>query len=1620
MSNKRKYLKNILATVSLASVIVGSAGSASAAGYLVTGNTRMNDGTGAGRDAFQNDGTVAGGAPVVAGTVLRFDGAAPHTVDGDVVGAFRIHTGAAPAASNPGIWTVNGVDQTFNGVTGGKRLNVRVATGNSLTLDGANLGAAAVADANAAAGLGLNFTVGYNEYIGLGNVRLEHDNAKVVINPNAADANGIVLTGLIQGNVNGRGKIETGAGKVQFDGEIGGGNNGIRSLKMADNSQVILNANAKFSGDVGAGGIELGDNAVLTVIAGKNINSVAGANGANIFATNANNGTLTFQGDSNLNININGNALSTINIGNGNVTTGANVANIKSNHIKFEGANSKLTLSRDTEIIAKDGITTTSGAGTIYVDAATTQTIKTTAVGGAGDVNNQLENIHFAGDGTVILQHNGLGVPIPANAVLGVKSITTENNGNGTLTLGFATNLGIIHDIGANGAKLKLVNLHSNAGAGAGPATFTLLEGKKIYAMDVDLAAANVDNTLVLKKDTLVDGNVIATNADKGIIRVDGDSRITGNIGNAANSINKIDFNGAHTLTVGGTSIKTNAGTNFKGYDGILHLTEANNNVNVTSAITTIGRGIGSVITDVATDKVAKFNGAVGVDADHKLKLIAAKKGGNLEFNDVVNAAEIDMRKDTGVNVIDQTLTLNHAGDHYFVLKHDNNSVTIKIVADVNFVEGTRFSENAENPFKKMLVDNDKGVRAVTFNGPIAIYADSIEQSKATAHASGFTFNRGTNIIGAQLGSEANKFNSITVANAGTSLELRKDAYLAEDIALDDSTTLKFGGKKLMLRDITGGNTNRTFVFNNQEAAHVTLRNVANALDVVRIEGGDVTVISPAAGPAEAVTKRIEFTNKEKEARLTLPNLVRLGAVEAESAGNRIHTIVASGNQGNVTGKIGRKDNIINIELAGDNGEARLTSDQFFASFTSDKKDKAKFTLAKEGLNIYGIGDIDNRYKEVVFEENGGVVGGLYAKDIKVEADKTATLDQVFGETLLLDGPNGANAVFNDKALVISHIKTTTKDKSTVIFKGEATISNIGEKDKLVEKIELKGTKKQLLLDGDAAYAQKVTFGNDNIVKLNKDYIIGGGAISGKNSTIDLSAHKLTLNSDTTLTGNVTINTTVQDSKDGSVQIGRIVLEDKKLDLTGLTAASTIHVNVDSKRNYSKDSQEFNLVEVSGEQGKIVKSSDPSIFKNISATSKQRFVTWTAVASEDSIKLRSIDSAKEEIKQMLSDKIIDNVEAENLGVLKDAKPGSMANKLFTEISNLTEANGISDEKMKESQKRTLNPIQNVSTVTSELATTINSVVTARISAVSGAAPVAIKQVAGDVTGVAAGDEAAKFGAWGTPFYSQSSQKIRKEVSGFKSKSTGGTFGFDTLVNDSLTLGAAVTVAKTDVKHKDTKAGDKTKVGTFMFSLYAMHNIADNWFAQGIISFGKNKVKNTEKHITPSATETASGKYDSKSYGMEVLGGYNHKLSDAAVLTPMFGIGYTKFSDDAYTQTGTTNRNFAISKKSSHKCEGILGAKVSFATDMDGVSVLPEVHGFVRHSISNKAPKVTMSLDGLPKALTPQKEKPAKTFFNLGTSVMAKSGMFEYGAGYDVYFADKYTGHQGTLKLRVNF
>lgn len=295
--------------------------------------------------------------------------------------------------------------------------------------------------------------------------------------------------------------------------------------------------------------------------------------------------------------------------------------------------------------------------------------------------------------------------------------------------------------------------------------------------------------------------------------------------------------------------------------------------------------------------------------------------------------------------------------------------------------------------------------------------------------------------------------------------------------------------------------------------------------------------------------------------------------------------------------------------------------------------------------------------------------------------------------------------------------------------------------------------------------------------------------------------------------------------------------------------------------------------------------------------------------------------------------------------------------------------------------------------------------------------------------VAVGDEDrdAKFGAWISPFVGNATQKMRNNISGYKSDTTGGTIGFDGLVSDDLALGAAYTRADTDIKLKNNKTDDKNKAESNIYSVYGLYNVPyENLFVEAIASYSDNRIKSKSRRVIATALETvgyqtANGKYKSESYTGQLMAGYTYMMPENINLTPLAGLRYSAIKDKGYKETGTTNQNLIVKGKNYNSFDGLLGGKVSSNINVNEEVVLtPELYAMVDYAFKNKVPAIDARLQGMTAPFPTGSFKQSKTSFDVGVGVTAKHKMMEYGINYDTNIGSKYFAQQGSVKVRVNF
>jgi len=1644
MTNKRKYLKNILTTVSLASLILGSA---TAAAVVVDT---------AGTPAVVQPGGTAHLLAFVSGVdIIRLNGLHDLITGGDV----NLSAGAIDINGN--------VHQTFTVAH-----NVVYGAGQDLAMNLIlNAGSITIRNITDAAD---DVTVNGGT-LTMGNAANDVTVTGGIIAALGTVGNDLIITG---GEVTQDGAI-TGNVDVRNAGKL----TGVIAASHVTGT-LTMNANATNAVQVGnvtgavavAGGtLKMGNATADVTITGGEIAQI-GTIGGDVNVSNAGKltsnttditGTLTMQGDSgNVVVNdidgavtVAGGNLIAHDIGANDITID-NIASVSTIHdagrdvIVTAG---KLTVTglvaRDATLtLGKLNITGNVGRNAIVTNGEfSANNIAGTLNMGAAAVSATVNDINNAV--TV------LGGNLTARDITGINDITIDNIASRSqirnagrdviVTTGELTVTGdVARDATLTLGKLNITgNVGGDALVTAGEFSANNIAGKLDFTNNAN-ASATITGTIA--------GNVDNTSGggDVGKLHLAAGSVVTGTIG-ATNTLRLVSFDGAGAMTLTGKAKATKFVVNNAGADvtaaalmtGKVEFAQAgtltaNNGItgdvnfaNNAGTLNIVGKITGNVDSTVGSNGTLNFTGISDVTgtigATNALKLVQFNAGGSaIKLAGVSKAATFKfLAADTvtaeaaitgNVEFADKAGTLE-AQDQITGNVTAENVGTLTFTTADGGVTGTIGEAN-----KKLNQINFNGANAIVLNG--AVYANNltyganatvVSNNGVTSNidfankAGTFTLAAGKVITGnvdslggpngtlafAGNGSVSGKVNNIATITVGAGTASFGDTVKATNITLAANGIAEFTKDVNADVDAVVAN-NGTVRFNNDSFLTFT-GNIGNGVKIntIEIAKKDVKI---TGGNTKA--EFIKFIGTEA-ATLSI-GASEIGGVVSSLADN-LHTLELDGDFTTGAHAFGAKDKRLKaIRLKG-NYTAKINSTDFYSGIASSAKDQGKVLFAKDGAFSFDLGDSSNSLAEVRFSENGTVKGNVYSKDIIIEANKTGAFRNVSGQTIVsgaITTGAGSTALFGDNSLLLNSVKGA----GNVTFEGLADI-----KGDIGTSVAKAGT--VTFASGKAADLYANVYATDMAASgaiLNpKANINLVGDLVAKDITVNLASNQVSYVGSAKPTGNVVISTNLNASNViGNIQIAK----GSNIDLSG--ANTTLVLNTKTLDTDKIDaSKEYHVLVPQDENGVKL----PTTTVRFEPRDENHFVEWTYNQATGGIK--AMDNSKAKLRADLDNKKLADDLANATG------DGALIKKDMGLMANAADRNKAAEQLLPINVSAATQQISEV-IATSVINTTMSSVGTrlGSFTSPTSAAPSAPMIKVSEAYGVAAGDEgftndASRYGVWGAPFYGQATQKAKGKDSGYKSKSTGGTFGFDFLANDDLILGGAFTVVGTNVSHKNNHIGDKTKANTNMFSLYGIHNLPHNFFVQGIASFGTTSVKNTIAKNSSFGMETASGKYDSTTYSGEILGGYNFFVPEStAVLTPMAGLRAGRFNDNGYTETGTKFKNSTISKKSSTKIEGILGARASMTAQINEVIFTPELHGSMNYDFKGKAPRIDARINGMPNSLDSNASKPAKLLVNLGTNLTIKYHMMEYGLGYDAQLAKKYIGHQGSLKVRVNF
>jgi len=1620
---KKLNFKKLLATASAFAVITGASNSAMGAVKTTGGNEALNA-----------PGTWAPAGVPANNDSIRID-ANGRTLDADAVG--RIIAAYDNAGFNPGDIKVT---NSFSlGSVGGAGNAVNVVfdgVGQTLTLTGTAGGAIAA-----------------NDYTGLGNIDFANKNTATLTINNAAGVETVLAGNAANADANSILNVQTNLtvnqtfapiGQVNItDGKtlhITAGNNDVAPAGGANWKFLGNDSRLKFTVDTVAAktiifaaafdpvGGAADDKGILEVIniGIANVLTLDGG-GANIGNANdhrlkefitAGTGEIKITNGSIFakKISINGTgqveftdaldsgANSTLTFGDDGDVLFSDNATVAT--IDFNGKNAKVNVAAG-KAITGDVTTTVNNTGNLVFAAAggVTGTIgaedlalNTVEVTGAGAVNLDGKT-HYAE--TFLFKNAAAKLVIADNGSLHGNA---DANAGGDGVIEFTQNGKIVGTIGTKNNLLSVIaNGAGTVKIGAGNHKVTTFKAANAGSIFDFADGANVDGAI----DNI--GNAAANTK----LNFAGNSIVTGDIG-TNNAFAQVNIGGG-TVAIGGDLTATNV-IFADSEDSILQI-QGNAAHAITGKISeNDNKGTIKIATNVGANNVT-FASEIGDDADagKKLKRLEIENGftGEVQLDADTHITDVQIGGAAKIRLAANDykfggITSTNGGGNGTLLVNADGATLKGRAAPADAVINLGTSENGLSTLQ--FAAN----HTLNIGDGVNIHVNTLD------NGGGNTFGKlefkGTSVFEtAALANAGDKFSTITLDNKANVTILSPNTVVNGLTKLGDNSTLAIAGNFDTNGGLQGANdavgTTLKFINANKATIAGAVGGANASLASIEFAGGDVefaNAVTHAAGNKfvfsgdTASTVKFNAATNVGDNIFTNESATTNTVVLANAGGTTFTKDLATSVDNQLNFQL---DNGVNAEITGGNATG--------TNFTTgtDKQGILKLNKPAGDLVINSAGEFNKSLAKVDFTKSATITNNTYAEAVQVAVGETATLGgTIESPDFKLLGAD-SKAVFSDVARVNSVIATGIANEGLVEFTGGATISrNLGvDAANALKTVTFADNAEKIATiasQGDVVhfYATEIAM-RKGVVKLESDAVLHG-ATTATATTLDLRDKTLVANGNLTFNGATKIEFSTTNAgntlEGGQITIaagGNLVFAN----------GTTLAITADDKGNArptSGASHDFTLINSDVVAAKLDTN-------NVKVEKTNRFTSWTHTVSEDGLILTQIDNAAGELKKILGAKA-DAANIANADALAKAEQGTQGYKVVALASTL------SDEKVGELFDR-LVPLTTVADSIENTTTGVGDSLGARAMSLAGDQGHPVSRVVSSegVSGLSAGDDHAKFGAWFSPFYNNTTQKARKGAAGYKGESYGASFGFDTRTNEDTIIGAAFTAANSELKHKNFKSGDKTKVNSLLFSIYGMHQITDTWFALGSATVGTNEVKNNERKVSGTTShEIASAKYSSMSFSGEVMFGYNH-VTEQATITPMGGLRYTRVNDGGYKETGTADQNLDVSTKASNKFEVILGARASGGTfDLNGLSVTPEVHAFINHDMINKNSKQSIKLDST--TLTGKSSKPVRTTYNLGLGANAEFGAMEYGASYDAQLANKRVGHQGTLRLRVNF
>ena len=175
---------------------------------------------------------------------------------------------------------------------------------------------------------------------------------------------------------------------------------------------------------------------------------------------------------------------------------------------------------------------------------------------------------------------------------------------------------------------------------------------------------------------------------------------------------------------------------------------------------------------------------------------------------------------------------------------------------------------------------------------------------------------------------------------------------------------------------------------------------------------------------------------------------------------------------------------------------------------------------------------------------------------------------------------------------------------------------------------------------------------------------------------------------------------------------------------------------------------------------------------------------------------------------------------------------------------------------------------------------------------------------------------------------------------------------------------------------------------------------------------------------PVQNQLAKTKFANTSYSSKIIVAHKSQIGKI-LITPNIGLKYGGYNIAGYNESFEA-QSLSVAATNDRRASGIIGFETVIPMKIsDTTQVIPGLHIEGERFLHNKQQKVRMQIVSGFNSNRREEilllEKPAKYNYKIGGTITLKRGMTEIMAVY-YYLAsnNKYSSHQGSVKLRISF